>query len=226
MKQIVPFIKKIELNTNVEEITSISLNHSLKTKDNNIITGDFSLYFEYKENDISVNILSYSKEIPFDIDLDNKYDLGNSTVDIDDFYYEIDDNEVTLHIDVLIDNIELSDEEMVNIIDRHDRSDEELLEIDNMDLFKEIDTDVKLEVKDLEKEETDIKEEIKIGSFNSEEEVFTTYKVHIVRGDDTVELICNKYGITKEELSYYNDIKEIKLGDKLIVPTNNNESNK
>ena len=31
MKQIVPFVKEIELKNNIEEITSISLDHTLKS---------------------------------------------------------------------------------------------------------------------------------------------------------------------------------------------------
>src|SRR5574344_1756931 len=112
MKQIVPFTKKIELSTNVEEITSISLEHTLKYNDKNEINGEFELYFEYKENDISVNVESYSAKIPFYIDLDDKYELKSAKIDIDDFYYEIDDTNVILHIDVLIDNLTLKAEEL------------------------------------------------------------------------------------------------------------------
>ena len=89
MKQIVPFVKEIELKNNIEEITSISLDHTLKSNGLNEINGEFSLYFEYKENEISVNTESYSCKIPFNIDLDDRYILKDSNIDIDDFYYEI-----------------------------------------------------------------------------------------------------------------------------------------
>ena len=39
------------------------------------------------------------------------------------------------------------------------------------------------------------------------------------RENDTIDSICSKYGVTKEELSNYNELKDIKFGDKLIVPT-------
>ena len=60
MKQIVPFTKKIEFNTNVDEITSISLDKKIKNIENSIISGIFDLYLEYKESDISVNVLILS----------------------------------------------------------------------------------------------------------------------------------------------------------------------
>ena len=47
MKQIIPFTKTIDLSTNVEEITSISLDKIINSNRDNEITGDFELYFEY-----------------------------------------------------------------------------------------------------------------------------------------------------------------------------------
>ena len=52
----------------------------------------------------------------------------------------------------------------------------------------------------------------------TEEEVYATYKVYIVRDGDTVENILEKYQITKEILSEYNDLENIKIGDKLVIP--------
>ena len=56
-------------------------------------------------------------------------------------------------------------------------------------------------------------------TFDSKNETFVTYNVHIVREEDNIETICLKYGVTREDISYYNDISIIKLGDKLIIPT-------
>lgn len=218
MRQIVPFTKRIELENNIEEITSISLDHTLEFTGNNEIKGEFELYLEYKENDISVTTESYTSKIPFDISLDDKYVLDNSKVEIDDFYYEIEDNCVILHIDVLVDGLELVEEELENIISKHEEPvREEEREIEIEDLFKEIDTDaISLEV-----EKKDHIKGLKpiFETFDPKNETYVTYNVHIVRDDDTVDSICLKYGVTKEELSYYNEAKEIKLGDKLIIPT-------
>ena len=83
-------------------------------------------------------------------------------------------------------------------IDRND-------DIENEDLF--LDKEEKVEVK------TPIYQ-----SFDPKKEDYVTYNVHIVREDDNIDSICLKYGVTKEDLSYYNDISTIKIGDKLIVP--------
>jgi len=48
--------------------------------------------------------------------------------------------------------------------------------------------------------------------------VYVTYNVFIVREGDTIESILDKYGIELDELKKYNDLNELKLGDKLIIP--------
>lgn len=49
-------------------------------------------------------------------------------------------------------------------------------------------------------------------------ETYTAYYVYIVKEDDTVDKILSKYDITKEELENYNDITDIKPGDKVVIP--------
>ena len=276
MKQIVPFTRKISFDTSVDEITSISLDKTIKNIEDSIISGVFNLYLEYKESDISVNTLKYTSTIPFDIDVDSKYSLKNVKVDIDDFYYEIEDDDVVLHIDLLVDNLEYEEEELESIITKHDeREDDELdkifdeEEIDDIELddkeevkldddrkIEEIkpdyeekeektvnkeedlkkvdevvkpkeerdDSQIKIEdlFKELDEKIVDVKTSPKVPifeTFDPKNETYVTYNVHIVREEDNIETICLKYGVTKEELSYYNDISIIKLGDKLIVPT-------
>ena len=59
------------------------------------------------------------------------------------------------------------------------------------------------------------------SSFLDNEEKYVTYKVHIVRESETVETIKEKYNVTKEELEKYNDLENIILGTKLIIPLSN-----
>lgn len=228
MKQIIPFTKTIDLSTNVEEITSISLDKIINSNRDNEITGDFELYLEYKENDISIDTESYTATIPFNISLDDRYDSKDSKVEIDDFYYEIEDSRVILHVDVLVDGLNVAEKELENVIPirKEEVSEDEKIEDvkseikleedredEIEDLFKEVDEEIKpVEVK--EKKSKPIFE-----TFDPNNETYVTYNVHIVRNDDNVDSICAKYNVTKEELAYYNELKEIKMGDKLIVPT-------
>ena len=51
-----------------------------------------------------------------------------------------------------------------------------------------------------------------------ENERYAVYKVHIVTENDTVETVIDKYGIAKNDLEAYNDLTDLKIGDKLIIP--------
>ena len=118
MKKIIPFTSDIKFNTKIYEITSISLEHNLTIESNNIITGEFIVSGEYKMNDTSINTEPFIQGIPFDITLDCKYDMDRIKIDIDDFKFEIINEEaLRVNIDVLIEGIELVEMEEENIID-------------------------------------------------------------------------------------------------------------
>lgn len=239
MKQIIPFVKDINLNSNIFEITSIALEHNLKMENNDSIVGVFTVSGKYKINEISLNEESFENNINFDITLDDKYDASKVKIDIDDFYYEIvDDVYLRVHIDVLVDNLvyvkkpllEEKKEEKVNIEDvipSIKKIDERSSSTNNIE--EEV-IDIKEDVKDIDNEKTEErdenfnKEEIVnnfSSSFLSEENSFATYKVHIVRESETIDTIIEKYNTTKEELEKYNSLDNIILGSKIIVPVSN-----
>ena len=105
-------------------------------------------------------------------------------------------------------------------------------------LVRECDGDKK-ETKELDKEETTkienigVNEELSeekiknISSFfevlNDAEETFTTYSVYIMRKEDTIETVMDKYKITKEQLSNYNDLDNLEIGSKVVIPQSINE---
>ena len=106
MKQIIPFVKDISLAPKIYEVTSIALEHNLKMENSDSVVGSFTVSGKYRINDISVNEEVFEESIPFDITLDSKYDASKVTIDIDDFYYEIINDEfLRVHIDVLVDNL-------------------------------------------------------------------------------------------------------------------------
>ena len=105
MKEIIPFKKKLTFDTNVNEITSIALENSLGVKEN-LISGDLIINGTYKITESSIKIDNFEFKIPIDIDIDEKYILENITIDIDDFYYEIINNNILeVNIDIKIDNL-------------------------------------------------------------------------------------------------------------------------
>ena len=151
MKKIIPFTKEIEFKTMVSKITSISLEHTLRIKENNLISGHFILEGTYKMTQASQIDEEFSYKIPVDIEIDEKYDTTNVTLDIDDFTYEIIDEErMKLNISLSIDNIE-EKEEIVNLAEQDDNK-EDKLERDNGvldDLFLDMSDSKKEELKRL-----------------------------------------------------------------------------
>lgn len=57
------------------------------------------------------------------------------------------------------------------------------------------------------------------SAFANTEETYTTYSVYLLRENDSIENIIENYGVTREELSYYNDLDNLNVGSKIIVPT-------
>ena len=107
MKKTIPFSKEIAFNTDIYEINSISLEHNLKI-DNNEINGEFIVSGDYKENDSTLKNEPFIYNIPFNIDLDDKYNIEKSKIDIDDFNYEVcSSNILQINIFLYIDNVDV-----------------------------------------------------------------------------------------------------------------------
>lgn len=241
MKKIIPFKKDIIFKNHIREITSISLEHTLNVSESeHTISGEFMVSGDYLMTDESINTEPFSYELPFDIRMDEKYILSNVLIDIDDFYYEIvNDNVLAVHIDVLVDKLE---EQLIPVepLEEVTIPREDILESDREFMLDEKTDSEKIEKEILEEEprciepeeeaesigsieerkSISIKDEISsiFDGMNEQVETYKSYKVYIVREGDDLELIMEKYHITKEELEVYNDIKEIKLGDKVIIP--------
>ena len=241
MKQIIPFVKDISLAPKIYEITSIALEHNLKMENSDSVVGSFTVSGKYRINDISINEEVFEENIPFDITLDSKYDASKVTIDIDDFYYEIINDEfLRVHIDVLVDNLvyekekvekpaEITKEERQSIMPNKDERNDDLMNDNAITSNKNEDTlireeDAKKEVKKevSEERESDLTSKIETGLFDKEEK-YITYKVHIVRDMETIDEITTKYNVSKEEIEKYNDLNNIVLGTKVIIPISNEQ---
>lgn len=235
MKKIIPFKKEIVFKTNLAEVTSISLEHSLHVENDQLITGSFEVSGEYKISDNSATTDIFSFELPFDIEMDERYDLSSCSVDIHDFYYEIINNSIlAVNIEVSVSNfkekplIEEEEEEELQEVTRTITP----LEADLVREETEPTSEGSEKIEEPEEifnkgrcveEETpeDLPKE-RIGtlfdSFDETKETYATYKVYIVREGDTLESILEKYSTTKEILEPYNQLSELQLGMKLIIP--------
>lgn len=225
MKQIIPFIKDLMLDSKISEITSIALEHNLKMENNDSITGTFIISGKYKINDISRTDNFFEKSIDFDITLDDKYDTSKVVIDIDNFYYEIINEEcLRVHIDVLIDNLVYLKKEVKKL---HEEKKEVVLINEELEKNKDVRNELKkeeeeriMENKFIEEDKKDITNtnETITSNIIMQKEEYVTYKVHIVRENDTIDSIKELYNVTKEDLEKYNNLENIMLGNKLIIP--------
>lgn len=253
MKNIIPFKKDVIFKTNIEEITSISLEHNLSIE-KDTVRGEFLINGEYKVSEKSTSVDPFNLQIPFEIVIDDRYDTKKATVDIDDFYYEIVNNNVlSVSIDVLVDSLEEkpivkiddltevtpvrevldADDDLFTLKDNK----EEVLENSHEEIEKaeeKID-EVREEKKEEEKTEKgeermeekrensnieNINEKINslFSQISSDSDTYVEYNVYILRDGDSIDTIMEKYNITLEELKKYNDLSNLQLGDKLIIP--------
>ena len=73
----------------------------------------------------------------------------------------------------------------------------------------------------INKDETVIDNKIDSGTFfniDSSKETYGTFIVYIIRKNETINSILEKYETTIEDIEKYNDIKDLSLGKKLIIP--------
>ena len=215
MRQLIPFVKDINFTSKLSEVTSISLEHNLTMENNDSIVGEFIVSGKYKINEISINEEFFNEKIDFDITLDDKYDSSKIRIDIDNFYYEIINEEnLRLHIDVLIDNLEyIKKEEVIPKIP--DEIVEEIVDINELAFDQKERNNDDLDVMEITNNLT--------TNILPNEEHYSTYKIHIIRESENINTIIEKYSISKEELEKYNTLDNVMLGTKIIIPLKDEE---
>ena len=193
MNQKIEFKKDCMLKTYVSSITDISLTHDYKILDDTI-EGYFDVTGSYKVTMSSVETESFMFTIPFTIALSSLIDKDTIDLKLSDFNYSVEKD--VLHLKMFLD-MDYQEIEIKEDIENNE-------EIDNM-------------INDLmDKESTTIFSEVKESNFSK-------YKVYIMRSEDTLESILVKYNVTMDEIKEYNDIDNINIGSKIVIPYNKNE---
>ena len=287
MKQIIPFNKEITFKTMISKITSISLEHTLELKNQDTIEGDFIVSGSYKMTEASQIDEEFSYKIPIEISINSKYDTSNISIEIDDFVYEVvDEEKLLLKIDLCLDNLEVREEIIEESIDIDSESDFVDLDMNDNDtqsrcideneiedLFLETDNKQELEIpkednndnnsNDNNEDDTSYNEPLNnevnnennidiptnipyykddnipvtnvnsnnnesvnsvasiFSAFKDTDETFATYYVYIIRDGDSLDTVLNKYNTTRDILSEYNDLSDIRIGSKIIIPSTN-----
>lgn len=220
MRKLVPFKKDITFDSNIDEINSISLEYEVTEKKESLIAGKFFVTGDYRMAPGSVNLDSFEYELPFNINIDKKYYIDEADVDINDFYYEVINNKIlSVNIELSVDNVEEREEALV--MDRCvEVEDDVVLKEDKVEEINEVsEVNEVIDTKDIVERNEPVKS---LFDNLDNNETYTTYKIHIMTENDTMESIIMDYGVTKEKLEDYNNLSDIKIGDKLIVPSNEN----
>lgn len=319
MRKVISFDKELEFKTMIGEITSISLDQDLSFQDDSTVSGELVVSGKYKLTAASRLEDDFLFHLPMEIVLTERLDSKTRNVTIEDFRYEVEDNDILLcHIDLLVEGVEIIDDiesdssdsdirettgsSASEIVDSsHDAgikselSEEELRPVEVTDIVtpiestfstpvvssqreesfmdivpaissnasdKSIDVDVDISVNNnvtdtadtntnvntntninssaiansssnamIETVDTkDLKDQDEsdgvgslFSSFKDSDETFATYSVYIFRANDTIEMIMDKYQVTKEELESYNDLSSLTIGSKVIIPTHIHE---
>lgn len=208
MKKIVSFDKELEFNSIIGDINSISLDHTLKFTDSSNINGEFLIKGSYKLSEASRLEDNFEFKVPVEVILNEVLDLDSVSIEINDFNYHVDNSDTLVcHIEIKIEGIEKIDEE------------KEILEEENRECDDDMDEVVEDDIKAVE---TDSEDESNMESIfstlNDSDDNFVAYSVYIMRENDSLGSILDKYNITKEELENYNDLDNIGIGSKIVIP--------
>lgn len=211
MNCIIPFTKDVKFKSNIAEILSVSLEHDYTANETEVL-GNFTISGEYKTHEVSVNKEHFEYVLPFSVNMTNKIDTNSVNFEVQDFTYEVIDNDtLRVNIEYSINADELKEEEPL-----FKQVEEPTLD----NLLDEIDREVE-EPKEEINEERDISEEAKdtiLNNINDSDDVYVTYHIHEMKETDTVESICLKYNTSDSILGEYNDLSILTLGDKIIIP--------
>ena len=237
MKKSVSFEKRVDFPTMIGDITSISLDKDLNFVNESFIEGNLILKGSYKLTEASYIEENFEYSLPIEINLCERIDLNTANIEISDFSYEIENNNIMIcKVELMLDAMEIIDD--VDDVRECDDDRNKEIEIptiepkvqDNTFLSEEIKSDI-LEETNVDNENESINEKAKIDEeekndslffhLDEKSETYGTFIVYIMRQNESINSIIEKYNTTVEELEKYNDLKELSMGTKIIIPVIN-----
>ena len=208
MKETIEFKKDIIFKTTIQEMTELDVTHEYKVLDD-VIEGEFHVSGEYKMTEASVKHEEFLYNIPFAIALSERIKKESVNLVMDDYTYEIDKDILHLKMKLGMQYEEVKIES--------ETKEEEITSIDEMLDGVEEEQEMISEEKDVEKEE--VKEQIEDFSkkFNMPDN-YITYKIHIMKSDETIDSIAMKYSVRIDDIKEYNKEEVYSIGDKIVIP--------
>ena len=249
MRQIVNVEKEIVFKTMLGEVTSISLEDDLSFVNDSEVEGNLIISGTYKMTEASTLEEEFNYKVPVEIMLTTNLEEDKRNVVINNFTYEIVNEEALLiRVELLIEGLEKievddTNEEEIEVLDDNTleevRGDREVNDDTNEVLSTNLEDDDSLPSMEGAKEVDDVIEVVKnvdniddeednkskevmnsiFESFANTEETYATYSVYILRENETLDEVITKYKTTREELAEYNDLDNLRVGSKLIIPS-------
>ena len=247
MKENQKIEKQLLFKNNIKDITSISLDSDYKIENQEIV-GNFLISGDYKIHELSVNREEFNFKVPFKHSFENDIDSSSIKLEIRNFEYDYNKDELIVNIeyditgdrkDILVfDDEETLDEFLnsrevevvdtrLNDIKKEIEKPRDLKESKQEETEKREENNTKKatveEVRNVEYEEAVTKqekletEEI-ISNMKTIEDNFVTYKVYTIEENETIESIVIKNKTTIDELKEYNDLSNLSINDKIIIP--------
>lgn len=196
---------------------SYEINNDIDTSTVKVDITNFT--YDYKKDELLVNI-------EYKITGDRKdVLLFDDEESLDDFLKR---NEVEVISD-RIDNIKKEIDEVNNNEAKKENDEEKENKNEKIEIKESTSDEINKEEKDLETKKDEIRvnadtenetvtEKDIINNINNVQDKFITYKVYKLKETDTLESIVMKYHTTIDELKEYNDLSNIKINDKIIIP--------
>ena len=229
MNCVIPYTKEIVFKTKIAEISSISLEHEMSVNATELL-GNFIVSGEYKAHELSVNKDEFSYTLPFSIEISDNVDLDTIDFSITDFSYEIiNENTLKVFVEFSVLASEKEEAEVVEVKKDEIFQDvstalEDSIELDELS-SEIVRNEDKVMPEALVKDERLTEEEATtiMDSINNENDEFAIYHIHIVKEAETIEMISSMYNSTVDLINEYNDLTNIGVGDKLIIPEEKDE---
>ncbi len=192
-----------------------------------ITIGDF--YFEIiNEEDLKINVeidldgleeQKQEEEMTTKISLDQEPEVLEEPLPSEELVRELEEEAMPIPVELEEEPIKVETQDPnLNPLEKLELEIKEDLQIENPST-----TNLSNSVVEAKEQETKVNVSSIFSSIASGEETFSTYYVYIVRESDTIESIIDKYKTTREQLQNYNDLSDVKVGTKLIIPCCSNE---
>lgn len=239
-----PFSTLIPDNINYDTIVLNIINFTYEQIESDVLRVNIEIIVEGEENK-AISVKDIDFESISDTEPSREENL---TQDLDEFLntldespiYTIPESEIIAADEIenetsIIENIETREAiEEINNFEKQEIPDIEKTEQTNIVEFNtesnitNITEDIQINNAEKEKTTYSIKEsentketsnetEIKVEEENTKDE-YITYHIHTIKAEDTLELLAKKYNSTVEAIEEINNTKELKPGDKLIIP--------